>query len=301
MPIDLNEEVPFFREGCQYVLFSGSSLSHKEEDAYRHLNDLFFILILLMQYSVKPENIVLVIDIEILNVLDRKTHNKLLPNIHDKTFNQVFAENCGVVIDLNDFSPSFKKDGHDLTFFASGHGAINGLNNLKTGGFITSDFFEEIATEETRTTLIMSQCYAGAFHHLDTRKNICVIGASEYQSSLSLDLEFMLGIFPPQYKSIISNNLQFFQNIAINPFIFSFFCSVFFHKDIIINSKKHMINIYKYTAAGTYDILSRLQNHLLYEAYKAESSDRRFIDNEQDILQSSFMLNKILAARQYIH
>lgn len=299
-PVDLNQEISFFRLNCQYVLFSGSSLTRIEEDAYRHLNDLFFILTLLIARKIPKENIILVIDTDILAVLDRKTNKKTLPAFGNKTFCQVFKEFCGVIIDLKDFSPSFKNPSYDLTFFSSGHGAIQGLVNEKTVKFITSDFFEDIANEATRTTLIMSQCYAGAFHHLDTRRNICVMGASEYQSSLSLDLEFMLGIFRSEIQTVLIDNFQFFQNISINPFIFSFFCTIQFHNDFIINSKKHMINIYKYTAASTFDILSRLHNYVVLETLKSDIGEKRFIESQHDILQSSFMLNKILAARQSI-
>ena len=93
---------------------------------------------------------------------------------------------------MKKFEAEFKRNDNDLVFFASGHGAVNGLaienqeSETITYDFLTSDYFEEIADDKNSTYLFLSQCQAGAFHHLDTRKKICVIGASEYQNSMAL-------------------------------------------------------------------------------------------------------------------
>ena len=76
--------------------------------------------------------------------------------------------------------------------------------------------FEKIALEKKSTLIIMSQCFAGAFHHLDTRKNICVMGASEYQKSLSIPIKKLVC----HYK--INEDLRKFllHGLAFNPGIF---------------------------------------------------------------------------------
>lgn len=275
------------------MLYSGTTLEKDKEGAFRHLNDLYFLLFLLRAKGVKQEQITIVVDPDILDNLDYKTKGKTVPfpNANQYgTFRENIIRNCREVYDISDFEEKYQRnDQADLVFFASGHGSIHGLFNQKTERSMSPDFIEEAACESSRTILLLSQCYAGSFHHLDTRKHICVVGASEYQSSLSLPLELILGMFNKEYAQAIASNIAFYQNIAINPFIFFYF-HYSFNPNFLNTKKKNLINLYKYTTASTYDLLSTIG----YEAKKIPLVGKL----RANIIQTPFLLNKIIAARE---
>jgi len=287
----LNQQINFFNNDTLYVLYSGTSLE-LEEDAFRHLNDLYLMHLMLIRKGVNSVNITLSIDLDIFELIDEKTNNK---KYNDLTFKEFFEKNS-TIIDINDFEKSFNRKEKDLIFISSGHGEIHGLHNGKNNTYISSDYFENLALPEYRTILLMSQCIAGSFHHLDTRKNICVIGASEYQSSLSLDLQSMCKIFGSKQQEYY-NLLSFFNGVAINPFLFSFFMvSLYSNQLLAYNKNKNLIHIYKYTASSTYNYLQNVQNKIDFELVTHEG--KSYIQSGyKNIIQVPYLLNKILASR----
>ena len=293
LSLDVNTEIYFFSNENFYILYSGTSL-HEEEDAFRHLNDLYLMLLMLLQKGVTKDNILLVIDLDILHHLDTKTKGKLINDLKIKDFLEISTSS---ILDINDFPNQYIRDvNKDLIFISSGHGSIHGLYNSKNDSYLSSDYFEDIATVKKRTILLMSQCIAGSFHHLDTRKNICTIGASEYQNSLSLDLLPLCKIFGGNANSM-ANSLSFFPGVAINPFLFSFFC-VSLHTDVLLryNSKKNLIHIYKYTASSTYSYLQNVQNKIDFELIQHRDGKTFVRSGYMNVIQTPYLLNKILAS-----
>lgn len=294
-----------FDQNNIYVLFSGTGINGN--GPFRHLNDLFLILFLLIKKNIPSSQIYLTIDINILASLDSTTGNRSFPFLDNGSlsYRQIFETyiDSNNIIPVEDFEKKFHRDrAKDLVFIASGHGAINGLSIDGTDGkvskFLSSDYFEKIANEKNRTILIMSQCQAAAFHHLDTRKNLCVMGASDYQSSVSLKLAAMT---PEQ--SII-DHFAFEEGLAINPFIFSLFAAILMKDTLIINEKHHLINLFKYVTASTLTYLSksgkrqvRINREKLLDI---EDEYLEFLFEERILIQQPFLLNKILAARIYI-
>lgn len=301
-------KISFFSEKNSYVLFSGTSIGGN--GPFRHLNDLFLVLYVLIKKNIPKEKIYLVIDQSILANLDNRTNNKKFLYLDNGclTFNEIFRKyiDSKNIIDVLDFEKKFtRKESEDLIFFASGHGSINGLaidNKFEPRGYknLSSDYFENIASSKNRTYLIMSQCIAAAFHHLDTRKNICVQGASDYQSSVSLDIKSMLPSEAiPTFEPFI-----FEEGIALNPFMFSMFLALYSTSNVILNDKKNIINIFKYVAASTLDYLSKSGKRSVIISKSLLSQmqgDTLKIDFEERILvQQPFLLNKIIAARTYV-
>ena len=296
----------FFNNNTHYVLFSGTPKNGN--GPIRHLNDLFIILYLINKNSIPRENVFLSIDTQILEDLDEVTSNKKFKYFEsaNKTFKEVIKEWIPKenIIDICDFEENYKRDDKDLVFIASGHGSISGLeigdNQRKA---LSSDYFENISSNKNKTILIMSQCQAAAFHHLDTRKNICVMGASDYQSSVSLNLKSMLDCTILKHREFI-DGFTFKENIPINPFIFSLFY-VLSQKETLINSeKKHFINIFKYTAASTLDYLSKSGKREIYiskkDLEKVENEVIVLSFKERILIQQPFLLNKIMAANIYV-
>jgi hypothetical protein len=290
----IENKINFFRNNCKYVLYSGSSLKI-EEDAFRHLNDLFLMHLMLISKNIPIKNIILVIDTDILNEIDSKTNNKKTPKFNI-TFKEFFEKKSNNIIDINKFEKSFVRDkGKDLVFISSGHGSIDGLENSKNNTYITYDYFENNASSENRTILLMSQCLAGAFHHLDTRKNICVIGASEYEYSVSLDFFTLCSLFGENSNSFYQA-LSFFDGVAINPFLFSFFSASLYSDDLMkYHRNKNLIHIYKYTAASTNKILQKVQRRIDLEL-STDSKSKEFRPESTTVIQSPFLLNKNLAS-----
>ncbi len=293
-----------FDDKSQFVLFSGTCL--EGNGAFRHLNDLFFVLYTLVSKGVDKNQIFLSIDLTILENLDNKTLSKKITLLNQEfTFLSFFKKYISEenFIDVKQFETKFKRNDNDLVFFASGHGGVNGLaieklvNEVIEYDFLTSDYFEEIADNKNSTYLFLSQCKAGAFHHLDTRKKICVIGASEYQNSISIPVNLMIN-----HKGI--SNLSFEDNIAINPFLFSFFIvTTNIEETIKYNKKKNIINIFKFIATSTIQYVSNLYQ------YKRVVITKEFIDSdnqkfeyiiENQVMQQPFLLNKILASETFL-
>jgi hypothetical protein len=298
----------FFNTSTDYVLFSGTGVNGN--GPIRHLNDLFIILYLFIKNSVPKENIYLSLDTKILDTLDETTDYKKFKYFNDGTltfkeviFSTILEEN---IIDIYDFEKIYNRDGKDLVFIASGHGSISGLeigDDISNYTTLSSDYFEKISSNENKTLLIMSQCQAAAFHHLDTRKNICVMGASDYQSSVSLNLKSMLDYSIESHKEFI-DNFTFKENIPINPFIFSLFYVLSQKESLIVHENKHLINIFKYTAASTLDYLSKSGKREIHIS-KQELLDKKedtfvLTFNERVLIQQPFLLNKIMAANIYI-
>lgn len=296
-----------FDKNTHYVLFSGTS---KEGNGpIRHLNDLFIMLYLLNKNSIPRENIFLSIDTDILSNLDEVTNHKKFKYFEcgDKTFKEVIAKYVPPqnIINIYDFKKKYNRNKKDLVFIASGHGSISGLEIGDDNCYdtLSSDYFEEISNKYNKTILIMSQCQAAAFHHLDTRKNICVMGASDYQSSVSLNLKSMLDYSIKSHENFI-DAFTFKENIPINPFIFSLFYVLSQKDKVILNDKKHLINIFKYTAASTLDYLSKSgkrEIHISKEHLENISEDTLVLTfNERVLIQQPFLLNKIMAANIFL-
>jgi|GEM_PF-4075136 hypothetical protein len=293
-----------FDTSNQFVLFSGTNL--QGNGAFRHLNDLFLILYMLILKNISKEQIFLSIDLSILENLDNKTQGKVIKLLgKDYTFTTFFKEHIAKenFINANEFETTFSRGDNDLVFFASGHGAVNGLaieNYIDTKvnyDFLSSDYFEEIADDKNSTYLFLSQCQAGAFHHLDTRKKICVMGASEYQNSMSIPINLM-------YNRKGIENLSFEDNIAINPFLFSFFIIMInIENGIKHNKKKNIINIFKYIASSTIQYISNLYKNkkiiITKEFMESENSKLEYTV-ENLVIQQPFLLNKILASETFL-
>lgn len=289
----------FSRDTC-YVLFSGTALGHDGDQ--RHLNDLYFILYLLSKYKIPKENIILSVDTDILEELKS---TPTLKNKSDKIYEYVDK-----VIDISNFKNEYTRDKNkNLVFISSGHGNINGLHISKNDSVINSDFFEDIAVKDKDTLLIMSQCFAGAFHHLDTRKNICVLGASEYQESLSMPLLKLLANYNEDKKkwyfkdyidadlgNFILNELAFKEEIVLNPFLFSLFLVLLNPSNHILSRNKHLINIYKNSTSLTSNYLSNTYQHIKLKGPNPSDSEVIMIEGIR-ITQQSYLLNKILASR----
>lgn len=285
-----------FNSESQYVLFSGTSLNGN--GAFRHLNDLFIILFALIQRKIPKERIYIVIDKRILENLDTKTNSKIISiNNVSLTFSEYITNNVDNIIDVINFEKEFIRGNNDLVFIASGHGAVQGLSIENNKTFLSSDYFENICTnDENSTYLIMSQCQAGAFHHLDTRKDICVIGASEYQNSISIPLNSMVS------DVNFIHNFSFWNGIAINPFIFSLFIVILNinNENIINNSKKNIINIFKFVASSTISYVSAQINNrkiVIPKDLVLKSKGDFEILVENITIQQPFLLNKILASK----
>lgn len=293
-----------FDDNSQFVLFSGTCL--QGNGAFRHLNDLFFVLYTLVSKGVAENQIFLAIDLNILENLDSKTQNKKIFLLgKEYTFLTFFKTHISAenFIAVNQFEATFKRNDNDLVFFASGHGAVNGLaiekeeNETIEYDFLTSDYFEEIADNKNSTFLFLSQCQAGAFHHLDTRKKICVIGASEYQNSISIPVNSMFN-----HQGI--TNLSFVDNIAINPFLFSFFIVMSnIEETIKYNKKKNIINIFKYIATSTIQYVSNLyqcKRIIITKDFIDSDSQKLEYTIENLVMQQPFLLNKILASETFL-
>jgi len=288
-----------FQKNTEYVLFSGTALGDTGD--IRHLNDLYFILFLLKQYQISKNNIVLSVDIDILTELNNNpNYNKFYRRIHDLV---------GKIISPESFQNIYTRNSSkNLVFIASGHGDIGGLCLTKSNSFLNSDYFEDISSKSNDTLLIMSQCYAGAFHHLDTRKNICVLASSEYQESLSLNIMSLITTQDNQGKhffkdhidvelgNFILNELSFDPKIhSINPFLFSLFLVLLEPNKYIISRKKHLINVYKHVVSITTQNLSNTYQHV-----KIQTLDESYHIEGIRIIQQSYILNKIIASRFYI-
>ncbi len=288
-----------FNPDAQFVLFSGTGV--RGNGPFRHLNDLYIILYLLIRKDVNPKNIFLAIDTEVLKHLNARTNNKKFSQLFNgsKTFYEIITDTLPKknIIDVHLFEATFKRTKSDLVFFASGHGSIQGLtiDDGQETKVLSSDYFEQIASKKHRMVLIMSQCQAAAFHHLDTRKNICVLGASDYQSSVSLPIIAMTG------RADLSEAFSFEDKIAINPFIFAFFIIMMNHDQAILNNNKNIINLFKTVAATTLDYLSKTgQRELIIEKTKILNMQGDYLTfkfDERILVQQPFLLNKILAAR----
>ena len=289
------EKVCFFDNTNQYILFSGTALNQTGDK--RHLNDLYFFLYLLIYYKVDKSSISLVVDIDIIEEL------KINPPY--KEIALLIEKNVAQIIDIISFQDVFERDKKkNLIFLASGHGDINGLYIGKNNSYLTSDYFENSATYKSKTILIMTQCFAGAFHHLDTRKNLCVLGASEYQESLSIPINKLLieNIHSEALQNFVLNSLAFNQNIPINPFMFALFTTLI-NKDNLKTDNKHFINIYKSTTALTLQYLKRTVQVLKIDAVvepKEDGEKTEIIFDRNTLIQQPYLLNKIVAARLYV-
>lgn len=285
----------FFNSSNQYVLFSGTSLG--ENGDLRHLNDLYFFLFLLNFFKIEKNSIYLVVDLDIIEEL--KSSSKY------RDIASVIEQNVEHMIDVASFENTFKREENkDLIFLASGHGDINGLYIGKNKSYLTSDYFEDNATYSSSTVLIMTQCFAGAFHHLDTRKNLCVLGASEYQESLSLPINKLLldDVHDEVLQEFVLKALAFKDDIPINPFMFAMFTILINHNKLQTKNK-HFINIYKNTTALTLKYLKNTAQSLRIEAVitpQTEGEKTEIIFDSNTIIQQPYLLNKIVAARLFI-
>ena len=286
----------FENKSNEYVLFSGTSFE-KEQGVFRHLNDLFFILHLLYYKNIEPENITLVIDIDALDYLDKKTLDKkvMLVDSTEYTYSDIIRQLAKNIIDVSEFELTYKRNNSkNLFFFSSGHGNIHGLSIGKNKTYLSPDYFEKNYIKGKVTFLYLSQCIAGAFHHLDTRKDICVLGASEYQTSVSIPIKKLQTQMMRDHNKIVEL-FSFYDNIPINPFIFSFFINVILTKNFR-REQKNLLNLYKYINSSTIELIKNDRMKLFINVEKIEN-DILKIEIPYKNIQQPFLLNKILAAK----
>ena len=105
LSLDVNIEVEFFSNDNFYVLYSGTSL-YEEEDAFRHLNDLYLMLMMILNKGVIKDNILLVMDVDILSHLDIKTNSKLINGLKIKDF---LEASTSEILDINDFQSKYER------------------------------------------------------------------------------------------------------------------------------------------------------------------------------------------------
>jgi len=272
-----------------FVLYSGTKLG--DEGDFRHLNDLFFILFILVKNNIVREKIYLYIDLDILEYLNTKTNNKIFQD--NLTFKE-YIKKYSIFEDIAEFRKFHRNSNENLIFFSSGHGNIEGLHNGKDGSYITPCFFESIASKTNTTFLFLTQCFAGAFHHLDTRKNISIIGASEYQNSVSLPIKKYNLV---QNSNEIAEKFSFYDNIAINPFIY-----IFFIKILTLNSmnrtNKNILNIYKYIVSASLELVKQDVKFILN--IKEIDKENIEITLPYKIIQQPYLLNKIKASEIFL-
>ena len=281
----------------QYVLFSGTSFED-EQGVFRHINDLFFILYILYVKDISKENIILACDIKALNYLNKKTNNKKVKLIDNRllTYIEMINTIVGDIINVIDFEKDYKNDkDKNLIFFASGHGNIHGLSIGQNKTYLSPDYFEKRVSNDKFTLLYLSQCIAGAFHHLDTRNKICVLGASEYQNSISIPFK-KLKMTKDHDK--IEELFSFYENIAINPFIFTFFINILLSKQLIKRESKHLLNLYKYINANTTSFLKN-DNFKIYINMSKLDTDILELDIPYKMIQQPYVLNKNIATEIY--
>lgn len=294
--IKLEQEKHLISNNAEYILFSGTS---NDNDFIRHFADLQAVLISLVHNKVKKENIRIVIDAEAFEEL--KSYSKY------SLWVSLIENYVGHITEASTFTQEYKRPlNKDIFFIASGHGNINGLSVGKNNSFITSDFFEDIASEENSTILILSQCYAGAFHHLDTRKNICVLGASEYQTSLSISIDKLIKCLPTDLQNTYRSFFNIERELVINPFLL-YFASILFDPNTFIKIKnKNLLNIYKKTTVMTLEVLNEIPQILdILDILDKDSSGQKqeelgIVIKGLLFVQHPFLLNKILATRYFI-
>jgi len=286
----------FENKSNEYVLFSGTSFE-KEQGVFRHLNDLFFILHLLYYKNIEPENITLVIDIDALDYLDKKTLDKkvMLVDSTEYTYSDIIRQLAKNIIDVSEFELTYKRnESKNLFFFSSGHGNIHGLSIGKNKTYLSPDYFEKNYIKGKVTFLYLSQCIAGAFHHLDTRKDICVLGASEYQTSVSIPIKKLQMQMMRDHNKIVEL-FAFYDNIPINPFIFSFFINIILTKNFR-REQKNLLNLYKYINSSTIELIKNDRMKMFINVEKIEN-DILKVEIPYKNIQQPFLLNKILATK----
>lgn len=283
----------FDNQNNNYVLFSGTSFLD-EQDVFRHINDLFFVLFLLVNKGISKENITLAVDLEALEYLDKKTKNKKIKLFteFEQTYKEMVYSSVDNLIDVANFEQEFQRDKtKNLIFFASGHGNIHGLSIGKTKTFLSPDYFEKNIVKDKITFLYLSQCIAGAFHHLDTRNKIVVLGASEYQSSVSIPIRKLK--LTKDHKTI-EKLFSFYENIPINPFIYTFFINILLADSLIKRESKNVLNLYKYINSNTIELIKNDDVKIFINISKLDSSIVE-LNIPQKIVQQPYILNKILA------
>ena len=113
----------------------------------------------------------------------------------------------------------------------------------------------------------------------------------------------MLNYDIPSHRDFI-DSFTFKENIPINPFIFSFFYVLTQKDKLIISDIKHLINVFKYTAASTLDYLSKSGKrdiHISKKDLENIKEDTLVLSfNERILIQQPFLLNKIMAANIFV-
>ncbi len=282
----------------QYILFSGTSFENGQ-DVFRHLNDLFFILYTLFRKGVSSDSITLAVDTDALEYLDKKTNFKKVDLISKKelTYYEIIKKLSGTIISVENFERDFKRDKtKNLVFFASGHGSIDGLSIEKNNTYLTPDYFELNKVADKTTFLYLSQCAAGAFHHMDTRNNIVVLGASEYQSSVSIPIKLLK---LTASDDVIEHLFSFYENIPINPFIYTFFINVLLAEQRIRRKHKNILNLYKYISTNTLEFITKDSMELTVDMANVENNIMKLEVPYQNI-QQPYLLNKILSTEIFI-
>ena len=192
----------------------------------------------------------------------------------------------------------FQRDkSKNLVFFASGHGNIHGLSIGKTKTFLSPDYFEQNIVDDKVTFLYLSQCIAGKFHHLDTRNKIVVLGASEYQSSVSIPIKKLKLTKDHQ---AIEELFSFYENIPITPFIYTFFINVLLTDTLIKKESKNILNLYKYINSNTIELIKN-DDVKIYIILSSIDKDLVELSIPQKIVQQPYILNKILATEVFFY
>jgi hypothetical protein len=91
---------------------------------------------------------------------------------------------------------------------------------------------------------------------------------------------------------------SFYENIAINPFIFTFFINILLSKQLIKRESKHLLNLYKYINANTMSFLKN-DNFKIYINMSKLDTDILELDIPYKMIQQPYVLNKNIATEIY--
>ena len=282
----------FYDKNNTFILFSGSTID--SNDGFRHLNDLYFIMWSLVERKIQKEQIYLYADKRLINGLDEKTnHKSAIFNKKSGEFSAHIKNHTQGIYDPSTFEANIQQlKGQNLIFISSGHGSIDGID-CGNNRILSPDVFETFSKEnrDRLSVLVLSQCISGAFNHLDTRNEITVLGSAEFQNSISQPIE-MMNFLTDDFHNAVLENLCFYPQIPINPFIYTFVIYSTFCDQLINRKSKSLVEVYKYTATKTLQVLNDL--HDIIPLTSTDGVNRIGFKLRQT--QQPFLLNKILAS-----
>ena len=118
-----------------------------------------------------------------------------------------------------------------------------------------------------------------------------MLGASEYQSSVSIPIKKLKHTKDHQ---TIEELFSFYENIPINPFIYTFFINLLLVDTLIKRESKNILNLYKYINSNTI-VLIKNDDVKIYINLSSINKDVVELSIPQKIVKQPYLLNKILA------